>query len=269
MHKNFGFRNKDFTNVGFENSTLMWSGTDLIKNYIKKNNSYDKNSFEYKFNSHGYRCDEFTDIGKSPIRILFLGCSHTEGIGLPIEHTWAKLLLKEFEEAFKVKIPFWNLALGGKSLDYCARIAWKAIPQLKPHFVFILNPSFGRREVVIDNEIADYLVQDPECVIDFESMEFGLSDDNELYNVCKNISFINEICKVNNTKLFWNSSMQIQDWGKPNPLNEYLDEDILSKQWQTLFYRYDLARDSQHYGFDSHQRFAHSTFQELIGNMSL
>ena len=43
---------------------------------------------EYKINSHGYRCDEFTTNHKGK-HVLFSGCSNTYGVGLKKEEVWA------------------------------------------------------------------------------------------------------------------------------------------------------------------------------------
>jgi hypothetical protein len=51
----------------------------------------DIDKIDYTLNSLGYRSDEFD--GKS--EILFLGCSHTYGQGLPKEDVWAHILSKK------------------------------------------------------------------------------------------------------------------------------------------------------------------------------
>lgn len=73
----------------------------------------DKNSFRYRLNLEGFRCENFTnDPG-----IVFFGCSHTYGIGIPDTSSWPQLVANHFG------LKCWNLSHPGQSLSLQALYA--------------------------------------------------------------------------------------------------------------------------------------------------
>ena len=83
----------NFNAGSLANRTVKWLPWDTEERYIEnlklnpqalENNGWINKEFTYQFNSFAFRCEEFTNDPS----ILFLGCSHTVGVGLPIEHTW-------------------------------------------------------------------------------------------------------------------------------------------------------------------------------------
>lgn len=99
--------------------------------------NWTKDSIEYKFNSEGYRSDEFVKNG-----ILCLGCSLTEGVGLPFEQTWPYLIGQE------LNLPVCNLGTSAATPDTAFRTALYWIPKLQPRYVFYLIPPTSRREFI-------------------------------------------------------------------------------------------------------------------------
>jgi len=114
--KNYGDIDSFFSN--FENtiqlktkdsSAIVWQENDEFWKKIKQNNGFDKfgtpgkfgdlvindmisdNMSEYKYNSYGYRSQEFI---KNP-DILISGCSFTFGMGCPEKLSWPVLLSKD------------------------------------------------------------------------------------------------------------------------------------------------------------------------------
>ena len=72
-----------------------WLSPDRLdlfeKNYNQYNNEsliyYKENPIKYRLNNYGFRShDDFDDINEGNI---FLGCSHTLGVGHHLENTWA------------------------------------------------------------------------------------------------------------------------------------------------------------------------------------
>jgi hypothetical protein len=123
-----------------KNTVSNWSGTDTEANF-KRNPKpiYTADSIVYKYNSHGYRTEEF-DF-KNPA-VLCLGCSFTEGIGVAEQDTWAKLL--------DLPYPVYNMGIGGSSGDAVARILTNVADVFDIHAVFILWPQMFRYEVYND-----------------------------------------------------------------------------------------------------------------------
>lgn len=93
--------------------------------------------FTYKFNSHGFRCEEFTEDPS----IVFLGCSMTVGVGLPIEATWPTLVSNE------LNLKCYNLGIGGASNDTAFRLALYWLEKIKPKMVVFCRTFPTRMEV--------------------------------------------------------------------------------------------------------------------------
>lgn len=74
------------------------------------NNTYDAFGHSYILNENGHRCKSIDSIDKSNY-ILFAGCSHTKGDGLPIEETYPFITSK------LLGMDYYNLAAGGAGCD--------------------------------------------------------------------------------------------------------------------------------------------------------
>ena len=97
------------------NMKLDWLPSDSEENYKATNsaglNEYSKTDIKYIFNEDGFRCDSFNQ--SSPLPILFMGCSITEGIGLHLKDVWSSLILEKIKAKTGLSIPYWSIALGG------------------------------------------------------------------------------------------------------------------------------------------------------------
>lgn len=110
---------------------------------IERYDGPDYGDIEYKYNSDGFRSDNFTTnhIGK---HILFSGCSETEGVGGNIEDTWSKILYNKISLEEKCS-GFFNLARSGWGWS---RIVLNAMLYFQkygyPDVYFILLPNNQR-----------------------------------------------------------------------------------------------------------------------------
>ena len=134
-------------NFQYRNSIQLWSGTDSRVNFLKNLDDPEKNQLlkllkwdtceiTYQYNSHGFRCTEFDD---RPCGIA-LGCSFTQGVGLPVTTTWPYLLSQ------LCGIHVWNLGSGGASIDTVFRIFDHYVTKLRPKFVCLLITPAERLE---------------------------------------------------------------------------------------------------------------------------
>ena len=70
--------------------------------------TYRTQQVHYRYDTFGFR------IGSESLEddyILFSGCSHTEGVGLAIEHTYSRLVSSALNSTY------YNLAVGGSGID--------------------------------------------------------------------------------------------------------------------------------------------------------
>ena len=98
--------------------------------------------FTYKFNSRGFRSDEFDTPAPN---VMFLGCSHVFGVGLPVEATVAHIV----SQALNLKN--YNLGVGGSSNDTAFRLANYYISRLRPTVVIFLSTERTRFELFTED----------------------------------------------------------------------------------------------------------------------
>ena len=120
------------------NQTLQWCDTDNESNF--RPGRYGRDEISYEFNSQGLRSIELRTV-PGRINILVSGCSHTMGIGLPLEHTWPQLLSEMIPGSV-----VHNVAQGGASTDYVARSIFVACQIIQPDLIFVLWPEPSRME---------------------------------------------------------------------------------------------------------------------------
>lgn len=139
-------------NQNFAGQTLDWSGTDSRQTFelnLKSPQAVKKlkelgwleNKITYTYNSEGFRDIEFD---QRPA-VMALGCSHTEGVGLPNDLTWPSQL----ENIIGQKV--WNLGVGGSALDTCFRLLDHWIEHLNITAVCCAVPELSRFEVNENN----------------------------------------------------------------------------------------------------------------------
>lgn len=237
---------KDFTTnynsqyLKYANQTLSWLPSDskelFFENIAKnrqgliENGWFPPKSIEYKFNSYGFRCKEFSEGAQS---ILFLGCSYTVGIGLNLEDTFSHIVSN------KINLDLINLGIGGSSADTAFRLGSYWIPKIKPKVVVHLPSGMDRIELVTPNRFFDLLPN--YCPKDFKFFYewVWLSDTTNSYmNALKNKLALEYICKENNIKFVY---FNIQNTLK------------------TM----DLARDLMHPGVKSHLNFANTLLEHI------
>lgn len=185
----------------FYGQELKWWHKDSQTDYDAENNAYGPNDISYKFNSNGFRSDEF-DIESSK-RILFMGCSFTFGVGLPLEHTWPHILLTLIKNNTGYNIPFWNLGAGGCGLDLQTRMYYHYGLKLKPQLVFAYFPDY-RRELYVNDEVVLSLFL-PSGKNNFNSLPYMADQRIIKYETEKNLCFLDLMLKTNNTTMIYNT----------------------------------------------------------------
>ena len=218
------------------NQTLDWLPMDSKERYEEnlKNNlsklqkfNWVDSTFTYNFNSHGFRCEEFTEDPS----IMFLGCSLTMGIGVPLENNWPTLVSKG------LNLKMINLGIGGSGPDTTFRLANHYIPQLKPKIVIRLQSFKGRFSLVTENKIYEFLPS--QCPVEYQKFyfEWATYKENLVLHELKHSLAIESICNKNNIKY----------------LSFSLDD----------FIQLDTARDLMHFGILSSKEFSKKVLNEI------
>lgn len=181
--------------------TVYWITRDNEENFRKNPKpGYTETSITYSYNGHGFRTKEF-DLSNGKRNILFLGCSHTEGIGLREEDTWVHKVSQHFPDH-----NCYNLGIGGGSTDMVTRFLYNFSEVLRPEVVFILWPSLTRFETY---EFCE--PDDPRNQMDTPMMHgpwdmtketmFLYTDNHTIQSYMKNRAIVDLLKKVYNFKL--------------------------------------------------------------------
>lgn len=205
----------------------IYGGTELTKSIINHN-------FNYKFNSSGFRSQEF-DLSETTPIILTLGCSFTMGIGVPQDKNWPE----EFKNKYFPNYRVWNAAIATASADTIARLAVNIIPIAKPDIVAVMWPCVYRYETYNQFQPSQHGPNVSE-VLPIENKDdciFKYSNEDVYNNQAKNKIILELLQKVYGFRL-----LNI-DW-----------DDTINKVYNK--HTWTKARDNIHYGVDWHQQMA-------------
>lgn len=231
------------------NKTVQWHNSDKPENYVSKGNLYKPESFGYTFNSQGFRCDEFTNEPS----LVFIGCSITEGIGLPLEQCWAHRVASE------LNVPYINIGMGGAGYDAMSRALYLMQDKIKPKVAIILLPGVWRRELI---EVGEYVFWSPVQQFNFtkNKNQVLMNEDWVMYQSMKNLVMMDMIFRRFGTTVIWDS------WYKRGEdIVSYLEFDKLKtfqhrveSSFSKYVYGNDVwkARDGIHPGPDENKEYA-------------
>ena len=225
--------------------TLKWLGTDSQLLYdnnchdpeqrarLEQAGWYPHTDIEYRFNYHGFRTDEFDQSQ----RILTLGCSYTQGVGLHRNQIWSEIL------AVQLQKQVWNLGVGGGSLDTCYRLLEYWIEHLNIEAVIVLVPHIDRVEIVLnDARVESCGPWSDEFMKNFYQAWIDHSDNSSI-NHRKNLLAMQQICAQRQIPILFYY-----------PETEFRGEIGGGK-----------ARDLTHYGAGMHQSLASKIKTDLQG----
>lgn len=116
---------------------------------------------------------------------LAFGCSHTWGVGVDAEETWA------------YKLNAKNFGMGGCSADYIARVAPDIIREHKPTTIYILWPDWTRFEYAVDGKYCQSLPTDPDRINFMETH----TTDWLIENFSKKVTMLHDFCKNSHINL--------------------------------------------------------------------
>lgn len=132
---------------GFDrvSETLNYSGGDDREDFVKNLKTqpadwvYRNLEVTYTYNKNGHRCKDIEDIDLDNY-LLFTGCSHTEGVGLRLEDTFAYKVSQE------LNCDYYNLGMAGTGIDILEYnlIAWLSKIKKKPKYLIVQWPDHSR-----------------------------------------------------------------------------------------------------------------------------
>lgn len=225
-----------------------------MSQYAMPKTEADSVFIEYKLNSQGYRCNEFSNQ-----EILILGCSQTEGHGMPIELTWPYLISQ------KMNKDYINLAKGGEGLQAQIVKAFQFFKEFyHPKYIFaafpitrlevplinltVKNESNHERvksrenigKAMLSNKLLEKFSKEPHMVENILPEEFAI-----FYNMLFLKMFI-QYCKSNNIILLWTC------------VNDSSLEQYQFKNFTDTYFESDFPGDNCHLEFSDNKFFEYA-----------
>jgi|TARA_B110000914_G_C15484548_1_gene457349 hypothetical protein len=161
----------------------------IIKKYTHEG---EEKEWRADHNNYGFRCEDIEEKTDNDLVIVSLGCSFTYGAGVHVEDRWTDVLCKKIQETTTLKVRNYNLALEGHSNDYCARMVFKTIENLKPDLYCFLFTYRNRMEWVTNegNKVTNVIPGHDDVFINV------MNDGVAMYNFHKNYALINALCNL-------------------------------------------------------------------------
>ena len=193
-------------------------------------------SIIYKYNSLGFRSDEFTKEHNG-LHVLFSGCSETEGSGGNLEDLWSWMLYQKLLESHSLS-GFYNISRAGWGWQSIVSNLIQYIGEYgSPDYLFIMFPNIGRNIKWVKTDSKDQEIYHQEMVIPYSSKseEDPLSrkpitiefQRNILVNNILIIKLFEEYCRSKNIKLYWSIWDQLdqKNYESLNVFNNFIKVD--------------------------------------------
>jgi hypothetical protein len=244
---------KYWNSESFEISSYKYSLKERINKTYTTSGSDDTNLCTYTYNELGFRGDS---IEKKGFKVMSLGCSITEGVGVNDDETWPAQFCSSIENGVN-----FNFGTGGRSNDFICRCLMSYYDLIKPDLVLIMYTFPHRREIhMADNGIEPYmptkvwgrLLETEEGQTIQSSMDFLQNDNSDFVNWYKNHMLI---------KLFLESKKCNWMWEGKHLSNEYMEFNRVPFLGQFVA---DIGADNLHPGPKSQQRYGKSLYNYIL-----
>ncbi len=240
----------------FEISSYKYSLKERVNKTYTTSGGDTTGSCTYTYNELGFRGD---NIKKEGFKVMSLGCSHTEGVGVNDDETWPAQFCSHIENGVNL-----NFGTGGRSNDFICRCLMSYYDLIKPDLVLILYTYPHRREIYTDdNSIEPYiptkvwgrLLETDDGKMIQSSMDILQNENSDFINWYKNHMLI---------KLFLESKKCNWIWDNSLIETAYADENMFSGEFGRKYL--DLGADGRHPGKKHHFNYAMKIFNNIIKN---
>ena len=244
---------KHWTPETFEVSTYKWSIHDRKNKSYTTSGSDNSGKCTYTYNSLGFRGDEPTKQG---FKVMSIGCSHTEGVGLNDDETWSHQLCKLINGIDL------NFGYGGRSNDYVARCLLTYFDVVKPDLVLIMYPNQDRREYYTEDGNIEpfaynpwgHLVKTENGKEIYNGLMTTANNESNYINWYKNHLLIKYYLETKQCPWVWNGSHLFAGINESNRFDGDYRNFI------------DYGKDGNHSGPLHNKQYAINLYQFLINN---
>jgi len=209
------------------------------------------------FRAYPFRCPEWDPMPDGKKNVVILGCSHTWGVGLEPDETWAHRVSQHNTS----RLRYFNLGQPGASPDTVVRILYSCEKVINPKIIIVMWPEASRRERLVHypmnlHHTSEYLKHE--------------THETDKNNFLKCVFFLEKYAEKNQCKtIHCFSDDYIEFRTKDN--SPLVLEDTLRKcypYWDKFEHREldpkpSRARDGIHFGIPNHKRFAELFLQRF------
>lgn len=214
--------------ITFDVTSFRWKLSERKGKRFQGSGSDNSNKNTYTYNELGFRGNSFLKEG---FKIMSVGCSHTEGIGVNDDETWSHYLSTLIKEGVDL-----NFGHSGRSNDYIARTILTFVDKVKPDLVLVMYSYPSRREYYKkDGGIEPfalnpwgYYKEHPDGIKEFEMYSELSNMEDDFINWYKNHQLITYYLKSKKIPFIWNGVFIGTDYTDENRFDgeykKYSDE---------------------------------------------
>ena len=214
---------------GFEISSYKYSLRERVNQTYTTSGGDNTNLCTYTYNELGFRGDS---IKKEGFKVMSLGCSITEGVGVNDDETWPAQFCSHIENGVNL-----NFGTGGRSNDFICRCLLTYYDIIKPDLILIMYPSPLRREIYTkDGGIEPfmptaswgYLKETDDGIKTQEYLTHLQNNNEDFINWYKNHLLIKYFLELKKCNWIWNGrELKSLEYDEPNRFDgdygKYLD----------------------------------------------
>ena len=240
---------------GFEISSFKYPLRERMNKTYSTSGSDDTSKCIYTYNELGFRGDS---IKKEGFKVMSIGCSITEGVGVNNDETWPSQFCSHIENSVNL-----NFGTGGRSNDFICRCLMSYYDLIKPDLVLIMYTFPHRREIYTeDNGIEPYiptnvwgkLLETEEGKLIQNSMDILQNKNADFINWYKNHMLIKLFLESKKCNWLWDGNFLLT---KHQEFNRF---DILDN------FKMDLGSDNLHPGPKHHSYYGKTLFDYIYKN---
>lgn len=240
---------KYWTTEDFEISSYQFNLSERINSTYNGSGSDNTGKCTYEYNELGFRGDS---IYKDGFKVMSIGCSLTEGVGVNDNETWSHFFSKLINGVDL------NFGVGGRSNDYISRCLLSYYDLIKPDLVLIMYTESHRREFYTKNgEIEPfhhkkwgYFLETKDGEEEHKSLLTLSNKESNFQNWYKNHQLIKLFLEVKKCNWLWNGWFATNDYIDENrfdgdyyPFIDYGSEGVhpgpkTNKEYSIKLYNY-------------------------------
>jgi hypothetical protein len=240
----------------FEISSHSFGISERKNKTYKGSGSDNTGKCTYTYNELGFRGDYHTKQG---FRIMSIGCSLTEGVGVNDNETWSHLFSKRFLNGVDL-----NFGCGGRSNDYISRCLLTYYDMINPDLVLIMYTYPYRRDLYTpDGGIEPFIphvswgwLKETEEGTKTHKMLVNLQNDpSDLVNWYKNHLLIKYFLESKKCNWVWNGSHGVD--------KEYKESNRFDGDYSFIL---DKGVDGTHPGPFHNMKYSENLFDHIKNN---